>query len=125
MNQLTQQTLTDYCLSKPGTTASYPFGEGTLVFKVLDKMFALLPEDSKPLRINLKCDPEDALALRKQYAAITPGYHMNKKHWNTLEMNGSLPPTLVHELIDHSYNLVVAGMSQVKQKKLRALERGK
>ena len=92
MNKLTQQTLTDYCLSKPGTTASYPFGEGTLVLKVLDKMFALISEDSKPLRINLKCDPEDALALRKQYTAITPGYHMNKKHWNTLEMNGSLPP---------------------------------
>ena len=113
--------LTEYCLAKPGTTASYPFGEGTLVFKVLDKMFALIGEDQAPLRMNLKCDPEDAQALRVQYQAIIPGYHMNKTHWLSLIMDGTLPDELVCELIDHSYDLVVAKMSAAKQRKLRAL----
>lgn len=117
----TLPALTDYCLDKPGTTASYPFGEGALVFKVLDKMFALISEDETPLRMNLKCDPEDAQALRVQYPAIIPGYHMNKTHWNTLVMDGTLPDTLVRELIDHSYDLVVAKMSAAKQRKLRAI----
>ncbi|HKJ26533.1 MAG TPA: MmcQ/YjbR family DNA-binding protein [Anaerolineales bacterium] len=121
MNNQTLEALTKYCLAKPGTTASYPFGEGALVFKVLDKMFALIGEDTDPLRMNLKCDPEDAQALRTQYEAIIPGYHQNKQHWNSLLMDGSLPDTLVHELIDHSYSLVVAKLSASKQKKLRAL----
>jgi predicted DNA-binding protein (MmcQ/YjbR family) len=123
MPNQTLEALTEYCLAKPGTTAGYPFGEGTLVFKVLDKMFALIGKDTNPLRLNLKCDPEDALALRAQYAAIFPGYHQNKQHWNSLLMDGSLPDTLVHELIDHSYNLVVGKMSAAKQKKLRALRK--
>ena len=121
MTKQSLKALTEYCLAKPGTTASYPFGEGALVFKVLDKMFALISEDAAPLRMNLKCDPEDAQALRAQYEAITPGYHMNKKHWNSLNMDDSLPDTLVHELIDHSYDLVVSKMSAAKQKKLGAL----
>ena len=104
--------LTDYCLAKPGTTASYPFGEGALVFKVLDKMFALISEDERPLRMNLKCDPEDAQALRVQYPAIIPGYHMNKTHWNDLTLDGSLPEELVYELVDHSYDLVVKKMKK-------------
>jgi len=117
----TLPALTEYCLAKPGTTASYPFGEGALVFKVLDKMFGLISEDETPLRMNLKCDPEDAQALRIQYQAIIPGYHMNKTHWNTLVMDGTLPDALVRELIDHSYGLVVAKMSAAKQRKLRAI----
>ncbi|MEJ2759638.1 MAG: MmcQ/YjbR family DNA-binding protein [Anaerolineales bacterium] len=117
----TLDALNDYFLAQPGTTASYPFGEGTLVYKVLDKMYGLVSEDATPLRLNLKCDPDDALALRKQYDAIIPGYHMNKKHWNSLILDGSLPDTLVCELIDHSYDLVVAKMSQVKQRKLRSV----
>jgi predicted DNA-binding protein (MmcQ/YjbR family) len=112
-----------YCLAKPGSSAGYPFGEGTLVFKVLDRMFVLCSEDSRPLRINLKCDPDDALALRQQYPSIIPGYHMNHKHWNTLILDGSLPDSLVLELIDHSYSLVIAKMSQAKQRMLRALEK--
>lgn len=96
-----------YCLTKLEAAEEYPFGEGTLVFKVAGRMFALIHEDSEPLSFNLKCDPEDALALRDQYAAITPGYHMDKKHWNTLVLNGSLNDDLVRELIDHSYDLVV------------------
>jgi len=106
-------------LGKPGTIASYPFGEGTLVFKVADRMFALIAEDADPLRINLKCDPDDALALRAKYAAIIPGYHMNKMHWNSLILDGSLPTELVYELIDHSYELVVKGLSKSKREMLR------
>ena len=114
-------TLKAYCLAKPGSSAGYPFGEGALVFKVLDRMFCLISEDETPLRLNLKCDPDDALALRNQYEAVLPGYHMNKKHWNTLVLDGSLPERLVHELIDHSYDLVVKKMSQAQQRKLRAI----
>jgi len=123
MAGLTLDVIKAYCLAKPGSSAGYPFGEGTLVFKVLDRMFALCSEDEQPLRINLKCDPDDALALRAQYSAIVPGYHMNKRHWNSLIMDGSLPDNLVFELIDHSYHLVVAKMSQTKQRKLRAIEK--
>ena len=93
-------------LAKPGTACGYPFGKGALVFKVRGKMFALIGEE-EPLSMNLKCDPEDALALRAQYKAIVAGYHMNKSHWNTLYLNGSVPERLVYELIDHSYHLVV------------------
>jgi predicted DNA-binding protein (MmcQ/YjbR family) len=123
MNHQTLKALTDYCLAKPGTTAGYPFGEGTLVFKVLDKMYALIGEETDPLRMNLKCDPEDAQALRAQYEAILPGYHQNKQHWNSLLMDGSLTDALVHELIDHSYDLVVSKFSAAKKKKLRASEK--
>ena len=121
MKAVNLNTLKAYCLAKPGSSAGYPFGEGALVFKVLDRMFCLISEDETPLRMNLKCDPDDALALRKQYEGILPGYHMNKKHWNTLVLDGSLPERLVHELIDHSYDLVVKKMSQLQQRKLRAI----
>ena len=116
--QIDDQAITAYCLSKPGATSGYPFGEGTLVFKVVNKMFALIPENTQPLRLNLKCDPDDALALREQHDAITPGFHMNKKHWNTLVLNGSLPKKLVYELIDHSYDLVVSKLSKTEGQKL-------
>jgi predicted DNA-binding protein (MmcQ/YjbR family) len=115
---LDYESLKAYCLAKQGTSAGYPFGEGALVFKVMDKMFALISETSEPLQVNLKCDPDDARALRAQYAAITPGYHMNKKHWNTLVFDGSLPAELVAELIDHSYELVVNSLTRVQQGKL-------
>jgi predicted DNA-binding protein (MmcQ/YjbR family) len=118
------KTIYAYCLEKKGTTASYPFGEGTLVFKVLDKMFALVSEETTPIRMNLKCDPEDAQALRTQYAAIIPGYHMNKEHWNSLYLDGSLPGELVFELIDHSYNLVVKGMKRSDRERLKGSEIG-
>jgi len=121
MAELSLPILKAYCLAKPGSSAGYPFGEGALVIKVLDRMFCLISEDETPLRMNLKCDPDDALALRKQYQAILPGYHMNKKHWNTLVLDGSLPEKLVYELIDHSYDLVVKKMSQAQQRKLRAI----
>jgi predicted DNA-binding protein (MmcQ/YjbR family) len=123
MAGLTLEVIKAYCLAKPGSSAGYPFGEGTLVFKVLDRMYALCSEDERPLRINLKCDPDDALALRAQYSAIIPGYHMNKKHWNSLIMDGSLQDSLVFELIDHSYQLVISKMSQAKQRKLKSIEK--
>ncbi|MBW8012584.1 MAG: MmcQ/YjbR family DNA-binding protein [Chloroflexi bacterium] len=111
-------SLRAYCLAKKSTSAGYPFGEGTLVLKVLTKMFALIMENSQPLRMNLKCNPEDAQALRAEHKAIEPGYHMNKEHWNTLILDGSLPDALVAELIDHSYDLVVQGMKKVDRERL-------
>jgi predicted DNA-binding protein (MmcQ/YjbR family) len=95
-----------YCTSKPGAEETTPFGPDHLVYKVNGKMFALTSPDEFPPRVNLKCDPERALELRDRYEAIIPGYHMNKRHWNTLILDGSLPDQLVRELIDHSYQLV-------------------
>jgi predicted DNA-binding protein (MmcQ/YjbR family) len=119
LHSINFQTIEDYCLSKPGAFSQYPFGEGTLVFKVVSRMFALVSEDNRPLTMNLKCDPDDALALRDQYPAIKPGYHMNKTHWNTLTLDGSLPEKLVFELIDHSYELVVDKLSKRERQKIR------
>ncbi len=105
----------NYLLAMSKVTEETPFGPNVLVYKVLGKMFATLGFEGEVGRMNLKCDPDQALELRDEYEAIIPGYHMNKKHWNTLVLDGSLPPKLVGELIDHSYDLVVKGMP----KKLR------
>lgn len=110
--------LDTYLLAKPAATVEYPFDETARVYKVAGKMFALIGEDNDPLRINLKCDPADALALRAAHKTIIPGYHMNKKHWNTLILDGSLPEPLVFELIDHSYQLVVAKLPKAQREKL-------
>lgn len=100
--------LHQYCNQKPGTTESFPFDEQTLVFKVMGRMFALVRLDNLEGGINLKCDPQKALTLRAQYPDdILPGYHMNKTHWNTVRFHTELPNSLIFELIDHSYNLVV------------------
>ncbi|MGB4204933.1 MAG: MmcQ/YjbR family DNA-binding protein [Bacteroidales bacterium] len=95
----------NYCLMKPGVTESFPFDDTTLVFKVFSKIFALtdLEEDFK---LNLKCDPEKAILLREQFTSITPGYHMNKKHWNTIIIDGTIDDDIIYNLIDHSYDLV-------------------
>lgn len=93
-----------YCLKKDLVTEGFPFGDSTLVFKWGAKIFALLFLDDP--QINLKCDPEKAIELREQYAAVLPGYHMNKLHWNTVILDGSIPPGLLKEWIDHSYELV-------------------
>jgi predicted DNA-binding protein (MmcQ/YjbR family) len=105
----------DYFLSKPGAEETLPFGPDVLVYKVGGKAFALTSPDQYPPRINLKCDPERSLVLRDQHAAILPGYHMNKRHWNTLMLDGSLPTPLVKELIDHSYELIVAALPKSKR----------
>lgn len=99
------EEIRDYCLSKPATTEGFPFGEDTLVFKVHDKIYALA-NLNKSHSINLKCDPEKAIQLREQYTEIIPGFHMNKKHWNTVNLEGLLSVELIKELIDHSYDLV-------------------
>jgi len=101
------EELREYCVSKPGVTEEFPFDEMTLVFKVLGKMFALTNLDGD-WSLALKCDPDWAIELREQYPAIQPGYHMNKVHWNTVMMDSSLSTKLILELIDHSYQLVVA-----------------
>ena len=109
-----------YCLQKKGTTEALPFDENTLVFKVLGKMFALTSLKSWEVGqafVNLKADPEYALELRAEYSSIRPGYHMNKKHWNTLYIHeGELSPQIIIKLINHSYDMVVKGMT----KKMRA-----
>lgn len=103
-------------LIKPGAEETTPFGPDVLVYKVGGKMFALAAPEDFPARINLKCDPERATALRDEYSSILPGYHMNKRHWNTLILNGSIPSKLVSELIDHSYQLVTASLPKSKTK---------
>ncbi len=101
------ETFRKYCLNKPGDTESFPFDESVLVFKVGGKIFALTDVDRFE-SVNLKCEPERAGVLRERYEAVRPGYHMNKKHWNTLLMDGSLPDTFLRAEIDASYALVVA-----------------
>lgn len=104
-----------YLRAKPGASSSYPFGPGALVFKVVGKMFALLADDETPLTINLKCDPDEALALRAAHKTIVPGYHMSKRHWNTVTLDGTLPDALVREMVEHSYELVVASLPKAKR----------
>jgi predicted DNA-binding protein (MmcQ/YjbR family) len=100
------ETIREYCLIKENVEEGFPFGEGVLVFKVAGKVFLLLSLDEVPLRFNAKCDPDQALLLREQYASIIPGYHMNKKHWNTVIVDGSLSDRQLKGLIDASYDLV-------------------
>jgi predicted DNA-binding protein (MmcQ/YjbR family) len=107
------------CLGLPGAREEFPFDEASSVFKVAGKMFALCPLKSAPLRVSLKCDPDFAVQLRLQYPAITAGYHLNKRHWNTVVADGSVPEKLVRELIEDSYDLVVAGLPRREQEKLK------
>jgi predicted DNA-binding protein (MmcQ/YjbR family) len=106
------------CGAKPGAVEDYPFGDDAAVFKVAGKMFALVSLGSSPGSVSLKCDPDVALELRGQYAAITAGYHLNKRHWNTVALDGSVPDEELLELIDHSYELVVAGLTRAERKEL-------
>lgn len=116
-------TLREYCLGLPGVSEDTPFGPETLVFRVGGKLFALSGMDNVPTTVNLKCDPERALDLRDQYDAIQPGWHMNKKHWNTVTIDASLPAGLVRELVDHSYALVVRSLKRSERALLEAAER--
>jgi predicted DNA-binding protein (MmcQ/YjbR family) len=99
-------TLREYCISKKEATESFPFGEDTLVFKAAGKIFALVNLDGD-LSINLKCDPALALELRERHSSVIPGYHMNKKHWNTVLLDGSVTDKDILSWIDHSYNLII------------------
>ncbi len=100
------EELRDFALSLPGVTEGFPFGEGTLVFKVRNKIFLLASLDVVPLRFNVKCDPENAIILREKYTCILPGYHMNKKHWNTILIDGTLTNDQLNEQVTNSYSLV-------------------
>jgi predicted DNA-binding protein (MmcQ/YjbR family) len=103
-----------FCNGLPEVTEEYPFGDGVAVFKVVGKMFALVPVDGA-LTMTLKCDPELAIWLRQKYAAVVPGYHTNKKHWNTVVVDGSIPDDELREMIDHSWDCVVAGLPKGKR----------
>src|SRR6266568_886792 len=112
---MTHKQLETYILSKPNARLDYPFGEDVAVYKAADKMFALISEKSKPVRISLKCDPQLAEVLREKYESIMPGYHLNKKHWNTIVCTGQLSLEEIYGLIDHSYQLVTgAAVRKVK-----------
>jgi predicted DNA-binding protein (MmcQ/YjbR family) len=116
---MTPQELRTFCLSFNAAVEDFPFNPEISVFKVQDKMFALSWMDDRPLKVNLKCDPEDAVRLRGEYEGlIIPGYHMNKRHWNTVTVDGELPDRLVRELIEDSYDLVVAGLPRAERLRL-------
>jgi predicted DNA-binding protein (MmcQ/YjbR family) len=100
------KTVENYILSMPNAKLDYPFGEEVAVYKIGDKMFALINEDKQPVRLSLKCDPELSKVLREKYEEVMPGYHLNKKHWNTLVLSGQLSWEEVQGLIRHSYDLV-------------------
>jgi predicted DNA-binding protein (MmcQ/YjbR family) len=105
----------EYCLSKPDATEGTPFGPDVLVFKIRGKIFALASLDEIPTTAKLKCDPDLALELRDRYEQVRPGYHMNKKHWNTVEIESGIPDAELRKMIDHSYDLVVKSLLSVKR----------
>ncbi len=110
--------LRDYCLSFPGAEETFPFGPTTSVFKVAGKMFALSQPDADSLRVSLKCEPRLAEALRAAHAAVTPGYHLNKRHWNTVTIDGSVPEEAIRDMIEDSYDLVVSKLPQARRRAL-------
>lgn len=109
----------EHLTAKPGATEGFPFGPQALVFKVRGKMFALLAPEAIPPSVSLKCDPEEAGRLREHYDAVRPGYHLNKKHWNTVLLDGRVPPEEVRAMLDASYALVVAGLKKADRDALR------
>jgi len=101
------ESLREYILGKPSVTEGFPFGDTVIVYKVNNKMFLLLPLDTQPMQFNVKCDPEKAIELREEFpSAVLPGYHMNKKHWNTVVANGTLSSKQMLQMVDESYWLV-------------------
>ena len=113
------EEIREYCISKKAVTESFPFDETTLVFKVMNKMFCLLGLDD--LRISLKNDPEKNVQLRAEYPAIYEGYHLNKQHWNTIELNGTVPKTLLIEMIDESYEIILQSLPKKKLEEYKKL----
>ncbi|AKL66078.1 MULTISPECIES: MmcQ/YjbR family DNA-binding protein [Streptomyces] len=114
---MTPEQLRAFCLGFNAAVEEFPFTPQTSVFKVMGKVFALSALDAEPLKVNLKCEPELAVRLREEHAAIVPGYHMNKRHWNTVTVSG-LPDALVRELVEDSYDLVVAGLARAERLRL-------
>jgi len=119
------EELREYCLSKVGATESMPFGEGVLVFKVAGKIFALAALDEIPATVNLKCDPDLTLELRDRYEQVQPGYHMNKKHWNTVEIDSGIPEAELRKMIEHSYDLVVRALPKAQRDQLTHQKRSR
>ncbi len=112
------ELIREYCLNKNGVTEELPFGEDSPVYKVIGKIF-LIASLTPPISINLKCDPEKAIELRERYDEIQPGYHMNKKHWNTIDLEGTLKDNFILELVDHSYSLVVSKLNKTEKEILK------
>ena len=110
----------NYCIVKKGVTESFPFDETTLVFKVMNKMFALTGIEEFAF-INLKCDPEKAIELREEFDGVTPGYHMNKNNWNSVSSKGDIPDKLIYQWIDDSYDLIVSSLTKKLQEELKKL----
>jgi predicted DNA-binding protein (MmcQ/YjbR family) len=111
------------CAAKPGAAEDYPFGDDAAVFKVAGKMFALVSLGTPPGSVSLKCEPELAVELRRRFPAITAGYHLNKRHWNTVALDGSVPDEELLEMIDHSYDRVVAGLTRTQRQQLEGQPR--
>lgn len=109
------KTVEEYVLSMPNAKLDYPFGEDVAVYKVKDKMFALIPENKQPVRISLKCDPQLAKVLREKYEEVQEGYHLNKKHWNTIILSGQMNWQEIQALIRHSYDLVTGEDNQLPE----------
>jgi predicted DNA-binding protein (MmcQ/YjbR family) len=120
--QMDRNTLRDYCLSRKGAAEEFPFGVEVAVFKVMGKVFALLPVDGK-LSISLKCDPTLAEILRQNYAAVTPGYHLNKRHWNSVLIDDTIPLDEIFDMIDHSYEQVINGMTKKERDALSSIDK--
>ena len=117
---MTAARLRRWCLARRGATEEFPFNPQTSVFKVAGKVFALSSLRARPLRVSVKCDPELAAQLRISYPAIAPGYHLNKRHWNTITLDGSLDDKLVIDMLEDSYDLVVAGLPRAARQRLEA-----
>ena len=115
---MTRDDVLDFCTGLPGAVEDYPFGDDVAVFKTAAKMFALVMLGGSPGFVNLKCDPELALELRARYPTVRPGYHANKRHWNSIDLDGSIPADEIREMIEHSYELVVAGLSRAHRAQL-------
>ena len=112
------ESIRDYCLAKKAVAEGFPFGESTLVFKVKGKIFLLASLDAAVLQFNVKSEPERAIEWREQYASVQPGYHMNKRHWNTVIVDGSIPARVLRQMIDDSYRLVVRSLPRKDQEGL-------
>ena len=126
MTPVTPEELRSACLAFAGASEEFPFSPESSVFKVAGKMFALSPLHAQPLRVSLKCEPDLAVQLRASYPAITGGYHLDKRHWNTVVVDGSVPDDLLHQMLEDSYDLVVAGLPKAQRERLgwMALSRG-
>jgi len=116
MNEI--ETIHEALLAYPETEVSEPFGPGALVYKVADKMFALMSPEKVPVMLNLKCDPDRAIELRDEYDSIQPGYHMNKKHWNSVYLDGGVPDEVVLDLVHHSFSCVLAKQSKAFRQRI-------